>query len=188
MIRLATLNDLPAIMEIIQDAKELLKKSGSSQWNTSDGYPTKEIIKDDIEKQQLFVYEDSVVIGIMTCIIGEDSSYKDIEGKWITDSMRYITIHRIAVKKEHYHKGIAKALLHYAKRWGRKQSGATSIRLDTHPFNIPMQNLVKQQGFTYCGTIHLLNREDNLRLAYEQTLWSYDRIEEAKLILDYRKI
>ena len=183
MIRLATLNDLPSIMEIIKDAKELLKKSGSSQWNTSDGYPTKETIITDIKKQQLFVYEDTVVIGTMTCSVGEDPNYKHIEGKWITDSMSYITIHRIAVKKEYYHKGIAKALLHFAKRWGRKQP-ATSIRLDTHPLNIPMQNLVKQQGFTYCGTIQLLNRDDNLRLAYEQNLWSYDRIEEAKIILE----
>lgn len=51
MIRLATLNDLPVVMEIIKDAKELLKKSGSSQWNTSDGYPTKETIIDDIKKR-----------------------------------------------------------------------------------------------------------------------------------------
>lgn len=50
MIRLATLNDLPVVMEIIKDAKELLKKSGSSQWNTSDGYPTKETIIDDRTK------------------------------------------------------------------------------------------------------------------------------------------
>ena len=40
-IKLANISDIPQIMEVISDAKNLLKQSGSLQWNT-DSYPNEE--------------------------------------------------------------------------------------------------------------------------------------------------
>lgn len=48
MIRKGNLDDLQEIMTIISDAKELLRKSGSRQWNLSDGYPNEKTIETDI--------------------------------------------------------------------------------------------------------------------------------------------
>ena len=39
-----------------------------------------------------------------------------------------------------------------------------SIRIDTHPDNIPMQGLIRKMGFTYCGDVTIESR----RLAFEK--------------------
>ena len=48
-LRRAQLQDLTAIMKIIDDAKELLKKNGSPQWQN--GYPDQETFTQDIVMQ-----------------------------------------------------------------------------------------------------------------------------------------
>lgn len=166
MIRKATLKDLPYIMEIIQEAKLTLKAMGTLQWNTSDGYPTIDVIKRDIEQQHLFVYEEKNILGVMTCIKGLEPSYQAIEGSWLTSSRDYLTIHRLAVKRSHYRTSIATKLFTYAKALA-KNGDCTSIRIDTHPNNLPMQSLLEKQKFIYCGKIFLPQKEDALRLAYE---------------------
>ena len=65
MIRKAEIKDLTSAMEIINDAKDLLKKSGSTQWNLIDGYPDITTIKSDIEKEILYVYEENHQIGVV---------------------------------------------------------------------------------------------------------------------------
>lgn len=52
-LRRAQLQDLPAIMKIIDDAKELLKKNGSPQWQN--GYPNQETLTQDIAMQTNWV-------------------------------------------------------------------------------------------------------------------------------------
>lgn len=166
MIRLATINDLPFIMEIVNDAKASLKQLGTKQWNSSDGYPTSEIFLKDIEESQLYVFEDSSILGMIACIKGSEPNYQTIDGQWVSNGIDYLTIHRLAVKKEYYKKGIAKALILYAKELALKMK-CSAIRIDTHPLNFPMQNLILSQRFSYCGKIQLPQQEDTLRYAYE---------------------
>ena len=45
-IRLAFPNEVDAIMQVMEDAKKCLAKSGSDQWQN--GYPNADIIIDDI--------------------------------------------------------------------------------------------------------------------------------------------
>ena len=47
-----------------------------------------------------------------------------------------------------------------------KAEGASSVRIDTHEDNIPMQNMIEKNGFKKCGIIYLL--DGNKRLAYEK--------------------
>ena len=42
-----------------------------------------------------------------------------------------------------------------------------SIRIDTHPDNIPMQGLIRKMGFTYCGDVTIESR----RLAFEKPFY-----------------
>ena len=52
-IKLANISDIPQIMEVISDAKNLLKQSGSLQWNT-DSYPNEETFINDINNHVLY--------------------------------------------------------------------------------------------------------------------------------------
>ena len=54
MIRKATPADLPAIMEIINEAKVTLKASGIDQWQK--GYPNEAVILQDINGGYSYVY------------------------------------------------------------------------------------------------------------------------------------
>lgn len=169
-IRLATLNDIPKIMEVISDAKALLKKNGSMQWNTPDGYPNEDVFINDINNKNLYaLHDNNILIGIMACVTGIDENYEEIEGHWITNGP-YLTIHRIAIKKEYYHTKSSHLLIDYAINLAKSYK-CNSIKVDTHPLNIPMQKLLLHFNFTHCGTITLKRSKiDNLRLAYELKL------------------
>ena len=91
MIRKAELKDIDKIMEIIKDAKDLLKSNGSKQWNTKDGYPNKDTIKTDISNNWLYLYEEEQIKGIIA-ILGHDENYDEINGAWL-DNKEYLSLH-----------------------------------------------------------------------------------------------
>ena len=64
-LRRAQLQDLTAIMKIIDDAKELLKKNGSPQWQN--GYPDQETFTQDIVMQTNWILiNDNKVVATAT--------------------------------------------------------------------------------------------------------------------------
>ncbi|MGM9971524.1 MAG: GNAT family N-acetyltransferase [Anaeroplasmataceae bacterium] len=165
----ASINDLKEIMDIIKDAKELLKSSGSTQWNLPDGYPDACIISSDINNHNLYkAMINNKIVGIIS-ILSKDSNYDTINGKWLSNHP-YISLHRIAIKKEYYHMGIGNYLINYAIQYAKKRN-IKSIKVDTHSNNIIMKKLLIKNNFKYCGIITLLDKKlDNLREAYELVL------------------
>ena len=163
MIRLAKVEDISKILEIVKDAKDFLRNQGVDQWQGD--YPTKDVFINDINKGNLYVYEEGIVKGFAAIIKGVDITYNKIyDGSWLSDGT-YLTIHRIAVKKEARKEGIASKMIEHACKLA-KAEGANSIRIDTHEDNIPMQNMIEKNGFKKCGIIYLL--DGNKRLAYEK--------------------
>lgn len=55
MIRLATTEDLPTILELVEEAKALMKQDNNHQWD--DAYPLEEHFEEDIEKETLYVLD-----------------------------------------------------------------------------------------------------------------------------------
>lgn len=167
MIRLANLNDLQSIMEIVTDAVKLLKDNKVNQWQN--GYPNIEVITKDINSKNLYVYCDNEkVVGFAYISSEEETSYEVIyNGSWLQKG-KYIVVHRIAVKKEYLNKKIAWKLLTEAVNIARSNK-IRSIRVDTHRDNLIMNNFLKKFGFTKCGEIFLVNYidSDKLRIAYE---------------------
>ena len=79
--------------------------------------------------------------------MGQDFSYKKIyDGKWRNESP-YGVVHRLASKTTQ--KGCASFCL----SWALEQCG--NLKIDTHRDNKVMQNLLKKNGFSYCGIICL---------------------------------
>jgi len=171
MIKEVKLDEIDSVMEIISDAKELLKKD-SLQWQQ--GYPNIETMKNDIINHSLFGYykedENNYLVGIIALVYGYNPDYVNIEGNWnYKTGDNDFTIHRIAVRKDYHKKKIGDSLIKFSIEEALKYN-IKSIKIDTHIKNIPMQKLAFNNGFIYKGIITLVRDElDNKRLAYELT-------------------
>ncbi|MBU5310982.1 GNAT family N-acetyltransferase [Tissierella carlieri] len=157
MIRRAYPQDLPSILRVYEIARKFMADNGnSSQWGAD--YPSEEMLKDDIEKQQLYVYvKQDLIHGVFAFIPGKDSSYENIEnGSWRSDSP-YSTIHRIA--SDGIERGIFTKCINYCK----EQS--PHLRIDTHENNEVMKHLIQKNGFVKCGTVYL--KDETQRIAFD---------------------
>lgn len=167
MIKLVSKAEIKEVMEIIDDAKALLKPI-SMQWQQ--GYPNEQTLLKDIENNHLFgLYQDNYLVGISAFLIGIDESYLEIyDGKWFYEPSELdLVIHRVAVRKSNYHQRIGYKLIKYGIVYAKKKH-LQSIKIDTHLKNLPMQKIILNCGFTYQGIIYLnKDEEDNSRLAYE---------------------
>ena len=151
--------DLERVMDIYDQGRQYMRENGNAhQWHG--GYPPEELIREDIENKVSFVVtdENDEIICVFAFLEGPDITYNKIyEGSWPNDKP-YSVIHRIAVSQ--HRKGVASFV--YEKCLEK----ASVIRIDTHKDNIPMQNSLLKNGFTYCGIIHLLSGDE--RLAYQK--------------------
>ena len=159
-IRKAKTQDLETIISIYDKAREFMTQTGNGgQWKN--GYPTRELLQQDIQEGTCYICEDEGHIsGVFCFFVGEEPTYQKIyKGKWLNNKP-YGVIHRIAVSE--HNKGVAS----FCIQWGLKQH--PNMKIDTHPNNIPMQKTILKNGFTYCGIIH--KEDGTTRLAYQKTI------------------
>lgn len=156
-IRKTRPEDLDTIMEIYAHARRFMREHGNhSQW--ADGRPFRQDIEADIAENCSYVCtHDGVVVGTMRFTVGDDPTYKVIDGEWL-GSGSYSVVHRIASS------GQVKGTGEFMLRWALRQH--RDLRIDTHEDNYVMRNLLKKLGFTYCGVIYLADGAP--RLAYEK--------------------
>lgn len=148
-LRIATAEDLVRIMKIIDAARQIMRENGNTtQW--INGYPSKELILNDIASGNGFVcIENNELVGYFCFIKGihPEPTYTIIEnGTWLNDKP-YGVVHRLA--SDGTVKGVAKACFDYCF------SQIDNVRVDTNHNNLPMQNFFKKYGFNYCGTIYV---------------------------------
>lgn len=158
MIRKAVKEDFDTILDIYARSREFMAANGNpDQW--AGGYPQREMLLDDMKKEQLYVCETEDRIGaVFVFFIGDEPWYHEIrDGAWLNDKP-YGTLHRIAV--DQYGKGLASVCL----EWCYDQCG--NMRGDTHENNKSMQRLFEKNGYTRCGMITIDDGTD--RIAYQK--------------------
>ena len=159
LIRLTDLKDLPAVMAIYDIARDFMRANGNvTQW--IDGYPSEELIRQEIECGHSFVCTDEQgeILGTFCFIPGDDPTYKIIyEGAWLNDEP-YGVIHRMATSGKQ--KGVAEACLCWCSRHCK------NLRVDTHRDNLVMQHILTKHGFQRCGIILVKNGTE--RIAYQR--------------------
>ena len=158
-IRKARIDELSEIMEIYAAARAYMRENGNpEQW--SGGYPSKELIRSDIEAGICHVAEeDGTLLGVFCYFFGEDPTYQRIyDGKWLNNAP-YGVLHRIAVVS--HRRGVASFCFEYCF------SQCKNLKIDTHRDNIPMQRSLSKNGFVACGTIYLANGD--ARIAYQKS-------------------
>ena len=156
-IRKTRKEDVPVIMDLYENAKAFMRSKGNlTQWN--DGYPSVEIITEDIDNGNSYVFvENDEIVGTFAFIIGEDPTYQVIEdGEWHSSKI-YGTIHRIASSGKA--KGLAKTCFDYCSE------KIDYLRIDTHEDNQPLQDAVLRYGFQKCGIIYV--RDGSKRVAFD---------------------
>jgi len=160
-IRHATIDDLPVILNLRDQAREIMRSYGNIfQW--PDGYPRDELFKKDIESGFSHVMADDsgTIVGTFALIPGPDVTYHVIyDGQWLDDEPYYV-IHRIASTPDSH--GVLDAILDYC------EALHPNIRIDTHEANIIMRKGLEKRGYRYCGIIHLLNGDE--RLAFQKNV------------------
>ena len=157
-IRPATYADIPAILELMEAARGIMRASGNlHQWG--DGYPQAEHIAADIDRAGGFLLEDDGVPGAYFAFLPspEPTYAKIYDGAWLDDSLPYHVIHRIASRPDVH--GVFRSIMDWA--FARDPN----IRIDTHRDNTIMQHNILHCGFRYCGVILLASGDP--RLAYQ---------------------
>ena len=168
--RAAQPGDLDDIMRLIHEAQAFMRTLDIDQWQ--DGYPSREILFQDIEIGQAFVYADKdtgKVASIAIFSLLPEPIYDALDGEWKTCG-DYLTIHRMAMDDAHRGSGIAGDMLSQAIAMAKRENLA-SIRADTHRGNKAMRRFLEKNGFAYCGEVtYPVEAGDPIRVAYELVL------------------
>lgn len=158
IVRQSTIEDIDIIMSLLDSGREIMRKSGNClQWQN--GYPSKEIILQDINNQGSYLlYDNTEPIACFTLLHSPEPTYQNIKGSWLDENLLpYYVIHRMG--KRVGKKNVWQSVLQFAL------TKTNHLKVDTHKDNIIMQSLLNKTGFVYCGIIYLANKEE--RLAYE---------------------
>ena len=155
-IRKAQLPDLQQIMAVLDAARQIMRSDGNSgQW--INGYPSEEIIRDDIENGYGYVVLDNRetdpntssnsadnIVAYFAYIPSPEPTYAKIyEGQWLDDTLPYHVVHRIGSTPTSH--GIFKTIMD----WCFANDEHRNIKIDTHRDNRIMQHCILSYGFTY---------------------------------------
>ena len=155
--------------EITDQAKAQLKGLGLDQWQK--GYPSREVWQQDIGDGCAYLAEeDGQIIGQFALLFTPDPSYGEIDGSWLSEG-EYAAMHRVCVADGCKGKGVAGRMFAYGFERAREK-GFSSMRIDTHPGNIPMQHCLARAGFRACGRIRLKGgcEDGDERIGFEALL------------------
>ena len=159
LIRKTKITDISECVNIYNSAREYMRASGNpDQWPSC--YPGEVDVLSDIASGCGYVCEDKgEVVAVFYFAKGPDTTYAKIyDGAWKSDEP-YAVIHRVAVK---YH---GRGIIDFIFNECFTTSG--HLRIDTHKDNLPMQKVLKRNGFEPCGIIHIETGAE--RIAFEKT-------------------
>lgn len=158
-IRKSKATDIDNIMDIYEYARLFMKSTGNgNQW--INGYPSRELILNDISEGNSYVLIDDAdkIVATFFFRIGDDPTYAKIyNGQWLNDTP-YGVAHRLAGN------GSIKGIADICLQWCFDQ--CKNIRVDTHRDNKVMQNILCKMGYTECGIIYIANGTE--RIAFQK--------------------
>lgn len=165
LLKEAQSENVPRILEIMDQAKALMQQEGRHQWDHT--YPTEEHINNDIEHGYGYVLcEEDHIVAYAAVVFDGEPTYRTIDGHWLSDDP-YVVVHRLAVAQERRRHGVAKAFMQHVEALSIAK-GVSSFKVDTNHDNTYMQKVFETCGFTYCGIITL--QRGGQRMAYEKRL------------------
>ena len=171
--RSAEEGDLPALGQMVREAKAFLQGQGLPQWQS--GYPDEEDFALDMQAGTGWLF---------TCV-GEPAGYICIErqpvpgydcleeGAWPAGDVPYVSVHRLMAGDKYRGTGVAREMMSLAEDLAMGY-GCGCVRVDTHEGNKPMMGLLKGLGYKDCGVFRLqagTTEAGQLRTVFEKNLW-----------------
>ena len=160
-IRKARQSELSVIENIYSEGRAFMRERGNMrQWQG--GYPSREVILEDIEQGRLYaVEEEGELLGVFCFFLGVDETYLKIYGgEWLEPERDYGVLHRIAVSKRARGRGVGRLCFDFCFE------GCGNLRVDTHRDNAPMRHALERNGFSERGIIYLKSGDE--RIAYQK--------------------
>lgn len=152
MIAKAQINNLEEIAALARIVTNNIHEQGIDQW--SDVYPLYEHFKKDLDENALFIFISQGHVAASISILPEnDPFYHEITWK----KSKSLVVHRLMVHPDFMRMKIGSIMMSFAIQKA-KNEGYESMKVDTHPDNIRMQNLLKSLGFVEIGYIKGMNR------------------------------
>ena len=174
-VRPATFEDQDAIMKLYDAGRSIMRENGNySQW--INGYPSNQMVSEDIERGQCFVVCDDVAASAENRMCGQSieadsraggarvavADTPALRGVFmfaLGDDPTYAVIEDGAwLNDEPYgviHRissdGSARGILRMAVDFALARTN--NVRIDTHADNAIMQRALQKAGFARCGTI-----------------------------------
>lgn len=150
IIRLATLNDMPGILQLIAEVVPQMNAAGNLQWDST--YPNAAVFENDIAHQQLWVADKGGdIAGIAAITTDQEPEYANVG--WDIAQTSIVT-HRLAVSIRYRGQGIAAKLLQQAEQEAISR-GIKYLRIDTNTNNQATQKLFPKLGYEFAGEIGL---------------------------------
>ena len=166
VMRMATMSDFDTVWQIIQEAKQLMARTGRTQWNAN--YPAEFHIRKDLESSNACVLElHGRIAAYGVVALNGEEAYEHLEcGAWQTSGDYYVG-HRLAVAASFRGNGVAGMFLGKVAEKCRR-TGVGSIRVDTNFDNTGMLSVLTKLDFVPCGRVcYPVNGE---RLVYEKVI------------------
>jgi ribosomal protein S18 acetylase RimI-like enzyme len=164
-IRLATQDDLPALMALVRRVVPLMLATGNRQWD--EGYPNRSVFERDIVLEQLWVAEaEDGIAGVAALTMDQEPEYA--QANWDM-SAKALVVHRLAVDPAFRGAGVASALMQKAEEVAVEREFAV-VRVDTNTENAATQRLFPKLSYRLAGEIGLGMRPGLRFLCYEKTI------------------
>ncbi len=152
-VRPGTVNDVPAIMTIIESARAFLKAQHIDQWQGT--YPDQPAVAQDIAAgTNRVLIVDGQVAGTASLIVGPDPYYKRIDGAGWAGDLPYMMIHRFALDGSYRGQQLSRFFMSNLTSEAYAQ-GFRDLRIDTHAQNQIMQHVIAAAGYQFRGIVYL---------------------------------
>ena len=156
--------NLDVCYDILDQGRKFQQQQGFIQW--TEDYPTKDLIRRDIEQGIGYALMlDGTIAGYMCITSEEEPAYQNIKGAWRSDQP-YIVVHRWALSNDFHGLGLADRTLALIDEFCRTQD-RTYIRVDTDFPNRRMQHILEKNGYVRCGEVIF---QGSGKIAYDKIL------------------
>lgn len=141
-------DDIPAVRELFEQGRAFQRSLGFIQW--LDGYPSNEILMQDIELSRGFVFElEGKIAGYASIFLDGDNEYERLSHVWHTPK-EYGVIHRLVLGDWARGRHLAAKIIKLCEEIIATK-GLLAVRVDTGIHNIPMHRLLTRAGYTNSG-------------------------------------
>ena len=157
IVRNAVEKDIPAIENIFAAARKFMFSCGNPQWQN--GFPDHKFIEEGVYSSSFRVLVCDCEIAAVYSVFDSDEEYDRSGCEWLTGkNAEYLAAHTLAVAEKFRGEGLGRLCVEMAAEEARSR-GKSSVRMDTHEKNIPMQKLLASCGFVYCGRLKPIRGE-----------------------------